>query len=481
MFDKFGWIENGKSSTQRLGVLAFGAMLVATSTVADVVELGAQQQVDCRTAVNGDILDVVGSGNRPVDLERTVQVKRPGPDAADGSMCIIRGNSDLATVKLDPGPALELPLGSVVLGADDLLTLYWDRRRRTWYAPPLERASTDWKAVLDLSGLSERDVHDLLAYDDGGGERIYICGWNELDAVVLAYDPHGGTVETLFSIPGSVSPGLRCRNIDVFQGDIYAAIGSKFSKVPGAADVYRWDGSALERVLDTDDGDMYALAVSLDGSTLYAGGGTVFGDREPNGSAKLWSTTDGVSWVLNKDFGTDHEVLRWIGHNPFDGRLYVSTRATASLWSSADGIDFVNHGSPDGVGAQIKSFTFVDGEVFLGTVSRPPGVFRFSAERGDFIEVARFPGQVREVYHPDVCGDHAYFALRVGGNGAPIGGAVYQCGTDGCIAVNYDQASSGPFHSIVTSSDGHLYLGTGPGGQIGSRSPKLRAARCFRN
>lgn len=433
--------------------------------------LDPQSSIQC---VEDGVVDVKATINAPVDLISNPQVLPIVPTGLNPPICAIRGTSDIASVKLDSGNGLDLPQGSISLGAGDILTLLWDYQAQIWRAPDLSRATTDWKAILSLVGVMSLDVHDMTEFDNGNGKRLYLCGAFEKNAVVASFDPKTGELVTEFSIPGSIDTGLRCRNIEVYKGDIYIGTGSSFSTLPGGGDVYRWDGTTVTKVLDTDDGDMYALSTSLDGEKLYAGGGTVYDDLLPNGIAKLWRTTDGNQWDLIKDFGPEYEVVRWIAPDPEDnGRLYVSTRRSGRLWSTVDDVVFEDHGTPPGMNAQIKSFTFHDGKLFLGGVAA--GIWTFTRDPDTFTNLIDLAGMSKEVYHPDACGDYVYFAARSYNSG----GQVFQCNSDACILIYADDEYSGAFHSTHTSDDGTIYLGGYYGADYAPFYSKLRMAQCF--
>ena len=427
--------------------------------------------------VEDGIVDVAANINSPIDLSSNPQVAPIVPVGANPPICIIRGTSDIAAVKLDSGNGLDLPQGSIILGANDSLTLIWDADAQIWRSPNLKQATTDWKAILGLIGVSTIDVHDMVEFDNGNGKRLYLCGYMDNSAVVASYEPISGELALEFAIREEEDPGFRCRNIEVFKDKLYVSLGSNFSSLYGAGDVYRWDGgSTVTKVLDTSEGDMYALSTSLDGNKLYAGGGTVFDDPLPNGTAKLWMSEDGIQWQLLKDFGPEYEVVRWIAPDPDDnGRLYVSTRASANLWSTIDDVNFENHGAPPGMNAQIKAFTFHQGKMFLGGVAA--GIWTFTRDPDTYTHLIDLGGMSKEVYHPDTCGDYVYFAAR--SNNA--GGQVFQCNTEGCILIYADDAYSGAFHSILSTDDGSLYLGAYFGADTAPYWSKLRMSRCFLN
>ncbi|MGD8587722.1 MAG: hypothetical protein PVG22_02720 [Chromatiales bacterium] len=426
--------------------------------------------------VEDGVVDVRASIDAPVDLTSNPQVLPIAPTGLNPPICAIRGTSDIASVKLDPGNGLELPQGSISLGAGDILTLIWDHESQQWRSPNLSRATTDWQAILSLDGVSPIDVHDMVEYDNGQGNRLYLCGAFRKNAVVASYDPVSGELVSEFTIRGLPDIGLRCRKIAVFKGDIYIGTGSNFSAMPGAADVYRWDGTHVTKVLDTDDGDMYALSTSLDGEKLYAGGGTVYDDALPNGTGKLWGTDDGTQWKLIKDFGPEYEVVRWIAPDPYDGgRLYVSTRNSARLWSTVDDLTFEDHGAPPGMNAQIKSFTFHDGKMYLGGVAA--AIWTFTRHPDTYTQLIDLAGMTKEVYHTDTCGDFVYFAARSNNSG----GQVFQCNTEGCIIIYVDDVYSRAFHSVRTTSDGSIYLGTYIGADAAPYYSKLRMSSCSAN
>ena len=424
--------------------------------------------------VEDGVVDVKATNNAPVDLTSNPQVLPIVPTGLNPPICAIRGISDIASVKLDPGDGLDLPQGSIVLGASDILTLLWDYEAQLWRAPNLSKATTDWKAILSLVGIMSLDVHDMIEFDNGNGKRLYLCGAFENKAVVASFDPKSGELVTEFSIPGYDDIGLRCRNIEVYEGNIYIGTGSNFSALPGGGDVYRWDGTNVTKVLDTDDGDMYGLSTSFDGEKLYVGGGTAYDDPLAPASGKLWVTEDGTHWQLIKDFGPDYDIVRWIAPDPNDdGRLYISTRGSARLWSTVDDVVFEDHGAPPGMNAQIKSFTFHDGKMFLGGVAA--GIWTFTRDPDTFTNLIDLEGMTKEVYHPDTCGDFVYFAARSNNSG----GQVFQCNSDGCIITYVDDEYTGAFHSIQAASDGQLYLGAYFGADAAPYYSKLRAARCL--
>jgi len=456
-------------SSPRLCLMLFALFVWPWSAFGEQL-LDPNSPIQC---IEDGVVDVRASINAPVDLTSDPQVLPIAQVGPNPPICAIRGTSDIASVKLDPGDGLELPQGSIVLGDGDILTLLWDYETQQWRSPDLSRATTDWQAVLSLVGVSPLDVHDMVEFDNGQGKRLYLCGAIRKNAVVASFDPDSGELVTEFTIPGLPDIGLRCRKIAVFEHDIYIGTGSNFSTLPGGGDVYRWDGSEVTKVLDTDDGDMYALSTSLDGEKFYAGGGTVPQDTQPNGTAKLWSTEDGEQWELVKDFGPEYELVRWIAPDPYDeDRLYVSTRGSARLFSTTDDEIFEDHGAPPGMNAQIKSFTFHDGRMFLGGVAA--GVWTFTRDPDTYTRLIDLDGMSKEVYHPDTCGDYVYFAARSNNSG----GQVLQCNTEGCIIIYVDDTYSRAFHSVRRFSDGSLYLGTYYGADEAPYYSKLRMARC---
>jgi hypothetical protein len=424
--------------------------------------------------IEDGVIGIKATSNAPVDLTSNPQVLPIAQTGLNPPICAIRGTSDIATVKLDPGGGLDLPQGSIVLGAGDILTLLWDSDAQLWRAPNLTKATTDWKAILSLLDVISLDVHDMVEYDDGSGNRLYLCGAIGNSAVVASYETITGQLVTEFTIAGSTDIGLRCRNIEVFEDKVYIGTGSNFSTLPGGGDVYRWDGTAVTKVLDTEEGDMYALSTSLDGEMLYAGGGTAYDDDVANGSGKLWVSEDGFQWELIKDFGTDYEVVRWIAPDPADdGRLYISTRGSARLWSTVDDEVFEDHGAPPGMSAQIKSFTFHEGKMFLGGVAA--GIWTFTRNPDTYTNLIDLAGMTKEVYHPDTCGDFVYFAARSNASG----GQIFQCNSEGCIITYVDDEYSRAFHSVRKTSDGVMYLGTYYGADAVPYYSKLRATRCL--
>lgn len=213
-----------------------------------------------------------------------------------------------------------------------------------------------WSPSLTLATTGQAKVHDMVVWN----RRLWIAQGSGLHGegktLIRSYDIDSRILTTEFEVPIDTYAGKPYwRVLMVFNGALYAGLGNN-DNVSGTGDVYRFDGETWNKVLETTENDVYSLQV-YDGK-LYAGAGS-----DGFGAGKLYESTGGVSWRLLKTFSSDHvRVLR-----TWRGRLYIGLKKAARLWSY-DGTDFIDHGTPPGLIAQVKTLVPYAGRLYIAGV-----------------------------------------------------------------------------------------------------------------
>jgi hypothetical protein len=130
----------------------------------------------------------------------------------------------------------------------------------------------DWAPALTLATTGAPKVHDLLVWKN----KLWIAQGSGVNGtgktLIRSYDINTDTLRTEFEVPVDTYSGLPYWHVlKAFNGELYAGLGNN-QDVSGTGDVYKFDGAAWLKVLDTMESDVYALEVY--NGQLYAGAGT---------------------------------------------------------------------------------------------------------------------------------------------------------------------------------------------------------------
>jgi hypothetical protein len=295
----------------------------------------------------------------------------------------------------------------------------------------------DWAPALTLASGSMVGVrvHDMLVWND----RLWIAQGSGQKAAIRSYDEVTETLTNEFVVPPKRYTGAPYwRALKVFDDSLYAGLGNNFN-VRGTGDVYRFDGVAWTRVLDTTENDVYALEVY--NGKLYAGLGSD-GTRD----GKLYESTDGVRWKLIKTFPSDfvRSLREW------NGRLYIGLRNPGRLWSY-DGRRFIDLGAPHRT-SQMKSLVPYLGKLYIGAV--PAKVLSWDGL--DFKVELDATQSDREIYKGVEYAGCLYFPTNSRGDG----GRVWKF--DGSIWVeDYVDEDTTNQLQVVVPYAGYLWVGGG--------------------
>jgi hypothetical protein len=159
----------------------------------------------------------------------------------------------------------------------------------------------DWAPALTLATTGAPKVRDLLVWKN----KLWIAQGSGVngkgETVIRSYDINTDTLRTEFEVPVDTYSGAPYwRVLKAFNGALYAGLGNN-QDAPGTGDVYKFDGTAWLKVLDTVESDVYALEVY--NGQLYAGAGT-----DNLAAGKLHASPDGTTWTLLKTFKSDERT-----------------------------------------------------------------------------------------------------------------------------------------------------------------------------
>lgn len=299
----------------------------------------------------------------------------------------------------------------------------------------------DWAPALALTTTESTKVHDLLSWNG----RLWIAQGSGLSGqrktLIRSYDIGTDTLTTEFEVPVDTYTGSPYwRVLEVFNGELYAGLGNNLNAA-GTGDIYKFDGISWTKVLDTTENDVYALEVY--NGKIYAGAGS-----DGLGAGKLYESSDGNTWTLIKTFTSDfvRSLQEW------QGRLYIGLRDKARLWSY-DGMMFVDHGAPPGIGSQIKSLVPYQNRLYLSTVQGK--IFSWDGSAFTLELASATDG---EIYKGAVYAGCLFFPTSI--KKPNLGGSVWKFDGFSWTLDYVDTQTSNQFQ-VVQEYAGYLWVGGG--------------------
>jgi hypothetical protein len=264
----------------------------------------------------------------------------------------------------------------------------------------------EWAPALTLATTRTPKVHDLLVWEN----KLWIAQGSGLSGkgttVIRSYEINTDTLRTEFEVPVDTYSGAPYwRALKAFNGALYAGLGNN-QDASGTGDVYRFDGTAWLKVLDTEESDVYALEVY--NGQLYAGAGT-----DGLAAGKLYASPDGTTWTVLKTFTSDHVRALTI----WQDKLYIGLKQQGRLWSY-DGGTFVNHRGARALSSQFKTLVPYGRKLYVGGV--PAKIFSWDGQ-GFTLELDA-TGTDSEIYKGAVYAGCLFFPTSA----KEMGGRVYK-------------------------------------------------------
>jgi hypothetical protein len=208
----------------------------------------------------------------------------------------------------------------------------------------------------------------------------------------------------------------------------------------GTGDVYRFDGTAWLKVLDTRESDVYGLEVY--NGQLYAGVGT-----NDLGAGKLYVSADGITWDLLKTFSSDFvRALR-----TWQNRLYIGLKQPGRLWSY-DGTGFVDHYGTAQLDSQFKTLVPYGGKLYFGGV--PAKVYSWNGR--DYILEMDATATDSEIYKGAVYAGCLFFPTNAKG----VAGHIYKFDGKAWTLDYLDTDTTGQLQ-VIKPYAGYLWVGGG--------------------
>jgi hypothetical protein len=298
----------------------------------------------------------------------------------------------------------------------------------------------DWAPALTLATTGAPTVHDLFVWKN----KLWIAQGRGVNGkgttVIRSYDINTDTLRTEFEVPVDTYSGLPYwRVLKAFNGALYAGLGNN-QDVPGTGDVYKFDGTAWLKVLDTVESDVYALEVY--NGQIYAGAGT-----DDLAAGKLYASPDGTTWTLLKTFTSDHvRALR-----TWQDKLYIGLKQKGRLWSY-DGITFIDHHGTKELSSQFKTLVPYGGKLYVGGV--PAKIFSWDGQ-GFMLELDATATD-SEIYKGAVYAGCLFFPTSAKG----VGGRVYKFDGTEWILDYLDAETTAPLQ-VVQPYASYLWVGGG--------------------
>ncbi len=287
-----------------------------------------------------------------------------------------------------------------------------------------------WKSGVIVAYSNSAYTHDLHEMTTWNGD-MYIAGGQgtTADGRTNVYKWDGTTLSTAFALPSGYTTDTGWKDLAVFGSNLYISLSHQGNEAgSGEGDIYKWDGSTLTIVNDTVEDVCYPLLEW--NNKLWAGCGT-----NNNAAGKLYSSTDGITWVLENTF-TGYDTVRSFA--VWNGKLWIGLRSPARL-QSFDGTTYVDYGSPGtagGCGTQIKDITVANGKLYLSCV----GATIYSFDGSTF--TLEYDGRTdsSETYHGVAASNGEVFIAMKSTNGS-IGNNVRRL-SNGVWSEVYNAAST---------------------------------------
>lgn len=249
-------------------------------------------------------------------------------------------------------------------------------------------------------------------------------------AVVLSYNLTTGVLTEEYNTAlVSANASLIWRTGVIFNNELYVGLNGLTTVNEGSVWKYNSTGS-MTKVLDTKNfnppaagvGQLGVLALCVHNNKIWAGAGNA-----GTGEATLYSSSDGTTWTLEHTF-TGYDFIR--GMASWNGKLWIGTRANASLWSY-DGSAYTQISNwPAEAIYQAKELIPYNGKLYIGCVNT--GTYDakvYSYDGSTFKTEINMPAD-HEIYHGEVVNGQLYFAVRTSDTNATGGAVICTDGTN---------------------------------------------------